>query len=128
MKTPSAMSVIPNSSATTKDWRSTSLASASRLAPMSCAVWTEKPLAIEMQSPLRSQVEVDTRPMEAEACAPKLPTMAESMYCIAMELSSARIAGTLRAITFPICTLHKVSRWGSFCKYAFSAMYPSTLF
>lgn len=95
---------------------------------MSCAVWTEKPLAIEMQSPLRSQVEVDTRPMEAEACAPKLPTMAESMYCIAMELSSARIAGTLRAITFPICTLRKVSRWGSFCKYAFSAMYPSTLF
>ena len=58
-----------------------------------------------MQSPPMSQVEVDTRPMEADAFAPKLPTMAASIYCIAMELISARIAGMLRLITLSSCLL-----------------------
>ena len=41
--------------------------------------------------------------MAAVARAPSEPTMAESMYCMAMELTSANMAGTLKRITSPIC-------------------------
>ena len=53
--------------------------------------------------PPSSQVEVDTSPMEAEARAPRLPTMAASMYCMAMELIWAKMAGTLRVSTWRNC-------------------------
>ena len=48
-----------------------------------------------MQLPPISQVVDETRPMEAVASAPMLPTMPASMYCIAMDVSCARIAGRL---------------------------------
>ena len=41
--------------------------------------------------------------MAAVAAAPKEPTMAASMYCMAMELISARMAGTLRRMTSETC-------------------------
>ena len=56
-----------------------------------------------MHRPPKSQVVVDTRPMAAVALAPREPTMAESMYCMAIELTSARMAGTLRRSTSCIC-------------------------
>ena len=52
-----------------------------------------------MQLPPISQVDEDTRPMAAVASAPRLPTMPASMYCMAMEVSWARMAGRLKPRT-----------------------------
>jgi hypothetical protein len=52
-----------------------------------------------IQEPPISQVEEDTRPMEAVAAAPRLPTIPASIYCMAIVVSWARIAGRLRDIT-----------------------------
>ena len=92
MEVPAVHSRAPTTSPASRACRSTSLASSSRFAPIRWATWTEKPVAREMHMPPSSQVEVDTRPMEAEALAPRLPTMAASMYCMAMELICARMA------------------------------------
>ena len=63
---------------------------------------------MEMHKPPINHVDVETRPIAAEALAPRLPTMAASMYCIAMELSSAKIAGMLSAITCIICSFQRL--------------------
>lgn len=57
----------------------TSLALLVSFAPMKCATWTEKEVAMATQSPLKSHVVVDTKPIEAEASAPRLPTMEASI-------------------------------------------------
>ena len=45
-----------------------------------------------------------TAPMEAEALAPRLPTMEASMYCMAMDDSCAMMAGPLsRAVSCSCC-------------------------
>ena len=45
-----------------------------------------------------------TRPMEADASAPRLPTIAASMYCITMEDSWANIAGKLNlSVRLSLC-------------------------
>ena len=49
-----------------------------RPAPMSWAIWIEKPVTMHMPMPLKSQVLLATRPTEAVAAAPRDPTMAES--------------------------------------------------
>ena len=72
---------------------------------MSCAVCTEKPVASEMHSPPASHVEVLTSPIDADASAPRLPAIAESMYCMTIELICASIAGILRRITIMISCL-----------------------
>ena len=60
------------------------------------ATCTENPCARAMQNPPHSQVEVDTRPMEAASAAPRLPTMEASINCSSTEASCARMAGPLR--------------------------------
>ena len=93
-------------------WRTTDWASCRRPAPMSWAIWTEKPAAAETQTPPKSHVVLATRPMAAVALAPREPTMAASIYCMAMPLISARMAGTLRRSTSPICCQRVVEASG----------------
>ena len=50
----------------------------SRPAPMSWAIWMEKPVTMHMPMPLNSQVLLATSPTDAVAAAPREPTMAES--------------------------------------------------
>lgn len=64
--------------------------------PIRCATCTENPVAAAAHSPQNSHVVVDTNPMEADAFAPRLPTIEASIYCIAMEDNWAITAGALR--------------------------------
>ena len=59
------------------------------------AAFDEKAVAAAAHTPLKSQVVVDTRPMDAEASAPRLPTIEASMYSMTIEESWASIDGTL---------------------------------
>ena len=71
---------------------------------MRCATCTEKPVAAAEQMPENSHVVVDISPMDAEAFAPRLPTMEASMYCMAMDDSCAMMAGPLsRAVSRSCC-------------------------
>ena len=76
-------------------WRSTSAASLFLPAPTSWATCTEKPDDMPTHIPFISHVVEETRPMAPVAAAPRLPTMPASIYCMAMEVSWARIAGRL---------------------------------
>ena len=82
-----------NTSAVRSACRSTTLAFLKSLAPMRWATWTEKPLPQAPQKPPRSHMQVDTRPMDAPAAAPRCPTIDVSMYCIITKDSWARMAG-----------------------------------
>ena len=62
---------------------------------MQCATCTAKPVDAALHKPENNHVEVDTSPMDAEALAPRLPTMAASMYCITIDDNWATIAGIL---------------------------------
>ena len=73
--------------------RSTARAPLKSLAPMRCATCTEKPLVAAMPKPPMSHMQVDTRPMDAPAAAPRWPTIEVSMYCIITDDSCARMAG-----------------------------------
>lgn len=53
--------------------------------------------------PLSSQVLVETRPIAADAFAPSAPTIAESIYCMAMVVICVSIAGRLSRHTRDIC-------------------------
>ena len=64
--------------------RNTARASPSRAAPTWCATCTENPVAAALHVPQKSHVVVDTSPMLAAASAPRRPTIAASMYCMAM--------------------------------------------
>ena len=79
--------------ALTSPCRSTSRAALKLLAPIRCATWTEKPLPQAPQNPPSSHMQVDTRPMDAPAAAPRWPTMDVSIYCISTEDSCAMMAG-----------------------------------
>lgn len=85
----------PNKPTATKACRSTERARNMSPAPMAWATWTEKPVATAEQVPPKSHVVVDTKPMEAAAPAPKLPTIAASIYCMTMEDNCAMMAGML---------------------------------
>ena len=63
-----------------------------------------------MQLPPISHVEDETKPIEAVASAPRLPTIPASMYCIAMDVSCARIAGRLMLRTSRIFSALLTSR------------------
>lgn len=72
-------------------------------APMRWATCTEKPEAAATHSPQKSQVVVDTNPMAA-ASAPRLPTIAASMYCMMMYETWVTTAGMLsRAVSSNCC-------------------------
>ena len=63
-------------------------------APMAWATCTAKPEAQPEAIPPKSQVEEETRPIEAEAAGPKEPTMAASMYSIIISPIWARMPGS----------------------------------
>ena len=94
-----AIRIPEKHSAKTKACFNTCLASRSCLAPIFWAAWTENPVATALHRPFSSHVLVETTPIAADAPAPKFPTMAVSIYCIIMEVSCARIAGTLNRHT-----------------------------
>jgi hypothetical protein len=52
-----------------------------------------------MQLPPISHVVEETSPIDAVASAPRLPTIPASIYCIAIVVSCARIAGRLKLRT-----------------------------
>ena len=95
MEAPIAAKRRPKRPMAMNAWRKMARARSGSLAPMACATWTEKPVAAAEHNPENSHVEVDTSPMEAEASAPRLPTMDASIYCMAMEENCAKMAGTL---------------------------------
>ena len=66
--------------------------------------------------PFRSHVLVETRPMAADAFAPSLPTIAESMYCMTMVVICVRIAGRLSRKTSASCGHSSGQRFCSFSK------------
>ena len=96
METPTTASKEPNINVAATDSRSTFLAPAKSPAPIRCATCTENPVAAAAHSPQNSHVVVDNNPMEADAFAPRLPTIEASIYCIAMEDNWAITAGALR--------------------------------
>ena len=103
-------------------------------APIRWATCTEKPVDAAAQSPQKSHVVVDTNPIEAEAFAPRLPTIAASMYCMTMAESWVTMAGTLNATVRRSCSPDvigrpsriRASRWSVF--FFFSFMYVLGLF
>ena len=66
-------------------------------APIRWAIWTEKPVAQADRLPQMSHVDVESRPLAADASAPRLPTIDASMYCMAMAEIGATIAGKLKS-------------------------------
>lgn len=64
---------------------------------------TEKPAETPPMMPPISHVLVDTRPMDAEAFAPSAPTIAESIYCMAIVVICVSIAGRLNRQTSRAC-------------------------
>ncbi len=86
------------------DWRIMLLASFVLPPPMLCAACIEKPDATAPHTPPKSHVELDTRPIEADASAPRLPAMEASVYCIITEVTCAIIAGILRKNTSWNCS------------------------
>ena len=72
-------------------------------APILCATCTENPVDDAMHSPQNNHVVVETRPMAAASSAPRLPTIAASIYCITIEESCATTAGTLNITVKCIC-------------------------
>ncbi len=102
--TPSSISSSEIISAVINPCFETRLASGASSAPMHCATCTEKPITTALLTPLITQVLVDTKPIDAEAFAPSLPTIAESIYCIATVVICVSIAGTL--------SFHTLDIWG----------------
>lgn len=93
--TPIAVNIKDASIAAPVAPKNTERASERLPAPTRCATCTAKPVTIAEQSPPKSHIVVETRPIAALACAPRLPTIAASIYCITMEEICATIAGTL---------------------------------
>lgn len=112
---PIKASASPRTDAIKRDWQNTARPFSLCPAPTNWATCTEKPVPAAMHSPLSNQVELEIRPMDAEALAPKLPTIVASIYCMIVVLSWARTAGMLSPITICSCSL----RGGvcPFCRY-----------
>lgn len=96
--TPINASIRLNANVAIMDCLNTARAPCMSPAPIRCATCTEKPVAAAPHKPENSHVLVDTSPMEADASAPRCPTMEASIYCITMEESWAITAGTLSSI------------------------------
>ena len=75
--------------------RSTPRASACRSAPRYWAIWMEKAVYSPTSTPCSSQVLELTMPMEAVASAPMWPTMAASMYSMAVTTTCSKMEGML---------------------------------
>ena len=101
---------IPNIPTATNACRKIPRARCMSPAPKACATCTEKPVAAAEHNPLKSHVVVDTKPIDAEAFAPKLPTIAASMYCMTIEDNCAMIAGTLSCKVSLNCSPNVIKR------------------
>jgi hypothetical protein len=100
--TPSSISSNDIISAVINPCFTTRLAFGASFAPIYCATCTEKPTTTALLTPLISQVVVDTKPIDADAFAPSLPTIAESIYCMATVVICVSIAGMLSLHTLDI--------------------------
>ena len=78
-------------------WRNTCRARMKSFAPMKWAACTENPSDMALVMLLKSQVVDSTRPMLAEASAPKCPTMEASMKNIITLVICASIDGILNS-------------------------------
>ena len=78
-------------------WRNTCRARMKSFAPMKWAACTENPSDMALVMLLKSQVVDSTRPMLAEASAPKCPTMEASMKNIITLVICANIEGMLKS-------------------------------
>ena len=87
MSIPVLPQAIPKMATARSAWRTMARARAMSPAPRAWATCTENPVATAVHNPPNNHVVVDTSPMAAEALAPRLPTMAASMYCMMMEES-----------------------------------------
>ena len=96
-------STIPKATPTSRLCFTRLRASRSSPAPMRWAVWTQKPTVRARHRPLSSHVLEATSPIAALASRPRWPTMDESMYCIAMDDSCARMAGILSCNAIVVC-------------------------
>lgn len=93
-----------NNSMAVNDCLNTRRALTKSPAPIRWATWTENPVDAALITPQNSQVVVDTNPIEADALAPRLPTMDASIYCMAMDDNCAIIAGKLNnAVSLSCC-------------------------
>lgn len=81
----------------------TFLAWTKSLEPMRWATCTENPCAAAIANPPKIQVVVETRPMEAEGLAPRLPTIDASMNCSSTDATCAIMAGPQRYIVSRTC-------------------------
>jgi len=79
-----------------------------RKAPIWYAAGTEKPTATVVQIPLNNLMEVSTRPIDADACAPSSPTIVTSRYCMIMDESWVIIAVALNRIVKCNCYLNVI--------------------
>ena len=77
-------------------WRNTLRAFAKSLEPMKWATCTEKPSDAALVMLPMSHVVLSTRPMAAEAPAPKWPTIEASMKNMSTAVTCAKIDGMLR--------------------------------
>lgn len=106
----------PRTAAIIMDWQNTALPFSRWPAPAYCATWTENPTTAALHSPPNSHVVLETSPMAAVAFAPRLPTIAASIYCMMVELIWARTAGMLKRITICICCFPEmVSPFSRYC-------------
>ena len=132
--TPIAANSALNANVEGTERRNMERAQSQSSAPIRWATCTEKPVDAAAQSPQKSHVVVDTHPIEAEAFAPRLPTIAASMYCMTMAESWVTMAGTLNATVRRNCSPDvigrpsriRASRWSVF--FFFSFMYVLGLF
>ena len=97
MPTPKAAAPRPRMRLKSMDCRSTPRASCWRSAPRYWAIWIENAVYSPTRMPWSSQVLELTMPMAAVASAPMWPTMAASMYSIAVTTSCSRMEGMLSA-------------------------------
>ena len=98
MAVPIPSSVRLNTSAASSPRRTRFLAFLSSFAPMAWAICTVKPIFMAMHRPPKSQVVVETSPMDAAASEPRCPTIEASMYCMTIEEIWAKMAGRLSVI------------------------------
>ena len=95
MATPIVASMRQKTMVAVMDWRKMSRARFMSFAPMLWATCTEKPAEVAETIPQNSHIVVDTKPMEAVACAPSPPTIDASIYCMRMWVIWASMEGRL---------------------------------
>ena len=124
INTPSAANSRLKAMVADSDCRNTARAPCISPAPILCATCTENPVAAAAHNPQKSHVVVETSPMEADASAPRLPTIAASIYCIIMEDNCAMTAGMLSCTVRRSCCPNVIglpSRLNASNPFVFSA-------